>query len=63
MTERQEKLFILTGASRGLGRALAEQLLREAGCTLLTFSRQPLEQRQRHAIHPVDDKVGKLPLA
>ena len=42
MAERQEKLFILTGASRGLGRALAEQLLREAGCTLLTLSRQPL---------------------
>jgi len=38
MTERQEKLFILTGASRGLGRALAEQLLREAGWTLRTLS-------------------------
>ena len=42
MAERQEKLFIFIGASRGLGRALVEQLLREAGCTLLTLSRQPL---------------------
>ena len=49
MTERQEKLFILTGASRGLGRALAEQLLREAGCTLLTLSRQPLAALQEQA--------------
>ena len=49
MAERQEKLFILTGASRGLGRALAEQLLREAGCTLLTLSRQPLAALQEQA--------------
>ena len=51
MTERQEKLFILTGASRGLGRALAEQLLREAGCTLLTLSRQPLAALQIGRAH------------
>lgn len=34
------ELFILTGASRGLGRAMAERLL-GAGCLLLAISRRP----------------------
>ena len=35
-----ERLYILTGASRGLGRGIAEQLL-SAGTTLLALSRKP----------------------
>lgn len=44
------QLFILTGASRGMGRAMAEQLL-APGHELLTLSRQPDEAlaRQAHA--------------
>ncbi len=41
-------LFILTGASRGLGRALAEQLL-AADRALLTISRQPDDGLQKRA--------------
>lgn len=36
-----ESLYILTGASRGLGAALAEQLVLQAGTTLLGLSRTP----------------------
>ena len=36
-----ESLYILTGASRGLGAALAEQLVQQAGTTLLGLSRTP----------------------
>ena len=43
MTERPARhLFILTGASRGMGRAMAEQLL-APGHTLLTLARRPDE--------------------
>ena len=34
------KLFVVTGASRGMGAALAEQLLADAGHTLLCISRR-----------------------
>jgi NAD(P)-dependent dehydrogenase (short-subunit alcohol dehydrogenase family) len=37
------KLFVLTGASRGMGAALAEQLLADAGHTLLGISRRSNE--------------------
>ena len=36
-----QHLFILTGASRGMGRAMAGQLL-QAGHTLITLARSPL---------------------
>jgi NAD(P)-dependent dehydrogenase (short-subunit alcohol dehydrogenase family) len=41
-------LFIITGASRGLGRALAEQVL-DRGHTLLTLARHPNDGLQQHA--------------
>ena len=41
-------LTILTGASRGMGRAMAEQLL-AAGHTLLTLARQPQGDLAAHA--------------
>ncbi len=42
------RLIILTGASRGMGRAIAEQLI-EAGEQLLTLSRQTSPQLQAQA--------------
>src|SRR5690606_3555625 len=39
MTDASRHLTILTGASRGLGRAMAEQLLQRAGDSLLCISR------------------------
>jgi NAD(P)-dependent dehydrogenase (short-subunit alcohol dehydrogenase family) len=42
MTTPPHHIAIVTGASRGLGRALAAQLLAQPGTRLLTISRQPL---------------------
>lgn len=47
-TASPQQLYIVTGASRGLGRAIAEQLAAEAGSIVLGLSRQapdaPFEQ-------------------
>lgn len=43
-TARTERLVVLTGASRGLGRAMAAQLLQQPHTTLLCIARHP-EQR------------------
>ena len=44
-----DRLVILTGASRGLGRAMASQLLRQPGTTLLCIARRPDERLQDEA--------------
>jgi NAD(P)-dependent dehydrogenase (short-subunit alcohol dehydrogenase family) len=41
MNGMNEHLVILTGASRGLGRAMAAQLLQQPGTTLLCIARRP----------------------
>jgi NAD(P)-dependent dehydrogenase (short-subunit alcohol dehydrogenase family) len=41
------QLVILTGASRGLGRAMAAQLLQQPGTTLLCIARHPDERLQQ----------------
>ena len=51
-TMNSTQLFIITGASRGLGRAMAEQLLARPGHRLLCISRradEPLAARAREA--------------
>lgn len=48
-------LFILTGASRGMGRAMAEQLLRRGEVTLLAISR-----RTDPALDALADEAGSL---
>jgi sepiapterin reductase len=48
MTTDTFDLYIVTGASRGLGRAIAERLL-SSGCTLLAISRQPDRTLERAA--------------
>jgi NAD(P)-dependent dehydrogenase (short-subunit alcohol dehydrogenase family) len=50
--EHVNRLIVLTGASRGMGRALAAALLRREGTRLLTLSRRPdaaLESEARAA--------------
>jgi NAD(P)-dependent dehydrogenase (short-subunit alcohol dehydrogenase family) len=42
--DRKEQLVVLTGASRGLGRAMAAQLLQQPRTTLLCVSRHPDER-------------------
>ena len=48
MTDPDAHLFILTGASRGMGLAMARQLL-VPGHTVLTLSRRPSDDLARHA--------------
>ena len=48
MTDPDPHLFILTGASRGMGLAMARQLL-VPGHTVLTLSRLPSDDLARHA--------------
>ena len=48
MTDPDPHLFVLTGASRGMGLAMARQLL-VPGHTVLTLSRRPSDDLARHA--------------
>lgn len=46
--------YIITGASRGLGKALAEGLLRQPGTSVLGVSRQATIEHERYQHQPLD---------
>jgi benzil reductase ((S)-benzoin forming) len=46
--------YIITGASRGLGKALAESLLRQPGTSVLGVSRHATIQHERYQHQPLD---------
>jgi benzil reductase ((S)-benzoin forming) len=46
--------YIITGASRGLGKALAEAILRQPGTMVIGVSRHATIEHERYQHHPLD---------